>query len=121
MCTELKLENAKVSMGHLSSSSKTNAIGAGPAQLNCFALRELIVSDFKELAEKISANKSDEETDRLYFVHPKECVASYFDKHTQKQIFIIKDGCDRQISVTAKYTAENREFISTLETIGGKC
>lgn len=58
MCTELKLENAKVSMGHLSSSSKTNAIGAGPAQLNCFALRELIVSDFKELAEKISANKA---------------------------------------------------------------
>lgn len=120
MHTELKLKNAKVSMGHLSSSSKTNAIGAGPAQLNCFALRELIVSDFKELAEKISANKSDEETDRLYFVHPKECVASYFDKHTQQQIFIIKDSCDRQISVTAKYTAENREFISTLETIGGK-
>lgn len=120
MQTELKLKNAKVSMGHLSSSSKTNAIGAGPAQLNCFALRELIVSDFKELAEKISANKSDEETDRLYFVHPKECVASYFDKHTQQQIFIIKDGCDRKISVTAKYTAENREFISTLETIGGK-
>lgn len=120
MHTELKLKNAKVSMGHLSSSSKTNAIGVGPAQLNCFALREHIVSDFKELAEKISANKSDEETDRLYFVHPKECVASYFDKHTQQQIFIIKDGCDRQISVTAKYTAENREFISTLETIGGK-
>lgn len=88
MCTELKLENAKVSMGHLSSSSKTNAIGAGHAQLNCFALRELIVSDFKELAEKISANKSDEETDRLYFVHPKECVASYFDKHTQQQILL---------------------------------
>ena len=88
MHTELKLKNAKVSMGHLSSSSKTNAIGAGPAQLNCFALRELIVSDFKDLAEKISANKSDEETDRLYFVHPKECVASYFDKHTQQQIFI---------------------------------
>ncbi len=57
MCTELKLKNAKVSMGHLSSSSKTNAIGAGPAQLNCFALHELIVSNFKELAEKISANK----------------------------------------------------------------
>lgn len=36
------------------------------------------------------------------------------------RFFIIKDGCDRQISVTAKYTAENREFISTLETIGGK-
>lgn len=59
MHTELKLKNAKVSMGHLSSSSKTNAIGAGPAQLNCFALLELIVSDFKEFAEKISANKSD--------------------------------------------------------------
>lgn len=120
MHTELKLKNAKVSMGHLSSSSKTNATGAGPAQLNCDALRELIISDFRELAEKISANKSDEETDRLYFVHPKECVASFFDKHTQQQIFIIKDGCNRQISVTAKYTAENRNFISTLETIGSK-
>ena len=120
MHTELKLKNAKVSMGHLSSSSKTNATGVGPAQLNCDALRELIISDFRELAKKISANKSDEETDRLYFVHPKECVASFFDKHTQQQIFIIKDGCNRQISVTAKYTAENRNFISTLETISRK-
>lgn len=120
MHTELKLKNAKVSMGHLSSSSKTEVTCVGTAQLNCTALRELIISDFSELAKKVSEGNSDEETDRLYFVHPQECTASFFDKHTQQQILTIKDSCNRHISVTAKYTAENRAFISTLETIGGK-
>lgn len=57
--TELKLKNAKVSMGHLSSSSKTEVTCVGPAQLNCTALRELIISDFAELAKKISETNSD--------------------------------------------------------------
>ncbi len=107
-------------MGHLSSSSKTEVTCVGPAQLNCTALRELIISDFAELAKKISETNSDEETDRLYFVHPQECTAYFFDKHTQQQILTIKDSCNRHISVTAKYTAEHRTFISTLETIGSK-
>lgn len=32
----------------------------------------------------------------------------------------IKDSRNRHISVTAKYTAEHRTFISTLKTNGGK-
>lgn len=87
MHTELKLKNAKVSIGHLSSSSKTEITCVEPAQLNCTALREIIISDFAELAKKISETNSDEETDRLYFVHPQECTAFFFDKHTQQQIF----------------------------------
>lgn len=83
----VKAKNAKVSIGHLSSSSKTEVTCVEPAQLNCTALRELIISDFAELAKKISETNSDEETDRLYFVHPQECTAFFFDKHTQQQIF----------------------------------
>lgn len=118
MHTEMKLANAKVSGGKLSSSQETQIISGFKAVLDCDEIRDMIYTDFRKLAIEISEKNPKNELDKLCFVQPKKCIESEFDKYSQQYIIILEDVQGNRISVRAKYRAETKNFIDILESMG---
>lgn len=118
MKTKMLLQNAKVSEGKLSSSQETFVAGTTAANLDCGEVRELIYHDFRRLAADISAKQPEHELQRLCFVHPRACTESGFDKHSQQFRMTLEDAAGNCITVKARYTAAQKEFIDLLERIG---
>lgn len=120
MRSEMVLVNAKVSDGRLSTSQETSLLTSYEAVIDCNEVRDLIYTDFRQLAIEISGKNPDNELERLCFVQPEKCIESVFDKYLQQYIFTIEDVDGNRISVRAKYSAENKYFIELLENIGHK-
>ncbi|MDE5584595.1 MAG: hypothetical protein K2J08_12945 [Ruminococcus sp.] len=120
MHSEMKLINAKVSGGKLSTSKETQIVSTGKAVLDCDEVRELVYTDFRKLATDISEKNPDGELDKLCFVQAEKCTESGFDKYSQQQIIMLEDKAGNRISVRAKYRAETKDFINLLGNIGTK-
>ncbi|MDE6035290.1 MAG: hypothetical protein K2G36_05210 [Ruminococcus sp.] len=120
MRSEMVLINAKVSGGKLSTSQETKVLTSYDAVIDCDEVRDLIYTDFRQLAIEISEKNADNEIDKLCFVQPEKCVESIFDKYSQQYIITLEDVSGNKISVHAKYSAENKDFIELLENIGQK-
>ncbi|MDE6672053.1 MAG: hypothetical protein K2K16_07630 [Ruminococcus sp.] len=120
MRSEMVLINAKVNGGKLSTSQETNVLTSYDAVIDCNEVRELIYTDFRQLAIEISEKNPENELDKLCFVQPEKCIESIFDKYSQQYIITLEDINENRISVRAKYSAENKEFIELLENIGHK-
>ncbi len=120
MTTKMVLGNAKINDGKLSTSQETQVLMQTKANLDCDEIKNLIYDDFSRIIIELSERTDESETDRLFFVHPKKCVSSEFDRYTQNYVMTIEDYVGRQISVRAKYRDDKKEFISLLEKIGQK-
>lgn len=120
MRSEMVLINAKVSGGKLSTSQETTVLTSYESVIDCNEVRELIYTDFRQLAIEISEKNPENETDKLCFVQPEKCIESVFDKYTQQYVITLEDVCKNRISVRARYSAENKEFIKLIENIGQK-
>ena len=120
MHSEMILINAKVSGGKLSTSQETTVITSYEAVIDCNEVRELIYTDFRQLAIEISEKNPENELDKLCFVQPEKCIESIFDKYLQQYVITLEDICGNRISVRARYTAENKNFIELIESIGQK-
>lgn len=118
MHSQMKLANAKVSGGKLSSSQETQIISSCKAVLDCDEIRDMIYTDFRKLAIEISEKNPENELEKLCFVQPEKCVESTFDKYSQQYVIILEDVQGNRISVRAKYRAETKDFIKLLESIG---
>lgn len=117
---EMKLANAKISGGKLSSSQETQILSVCKAVLDCDEIRDIIYTDFRKLAIEISEKNPENELEKLCFVQPEKCVESMFDKYSQQYIIILEDVKGNSISVRAKYRSETKNFIKLLESIGEK-
>lgn len=120
MHSEMVLINAKISNGKLSTSQETTILTSYEARIDCDEVRDLIYTDFRQLAVEISEKRPETELEKLCFVQPERCIESTFDKYAQQQVFTIEDVQGNRISVRAKYSAANKEFIDLLESIGRK-
>ena len=120
MHSEMVLINAKVSNGKLSTSQETMVLTSYEAKIDCDEVRDLIYTDFRKLAIEISEKNPESELDKLCFVQPEKCIESIFDKYTQHQVFTLEDIHGNRISVRAKYSASNKDFIDLLNNIGRK-
>ena len=120
MHSEMALINAKVSGGKLSTSQETTVLTSYEAVIDCNEVRELIYTDFRQLAIEISEKNPENELDKLCFVQPEKCIESIFDKYLQQYVITLEDVDGNRISVRAKYTAENKKFIELIENIGHK-
>lgn len=120
MHSEMVLINAKVSNGKLSTSQETTILTSYEARIDCDEVREMIYTDFRKLAIDISEKNTETELDKLCFVQPEKCIESVFDKYTQQHVITLEDINKNRISVRAKYSAKNKEFIDLLESIGRK-
>ena len=116
MKSKLVLKNAKISDGKLSSSGETKLISQTKMTLNCPEIYKLIISDFRQIAVELGKGSKD----GLFFVHPDKCVMHRFDKYEQKYIMTIEDVNGCQITVSAKFKAETKDFVELLEMIGSK-
>ena len=117
MKNSLVLHNAKVSDEKLSTSSETKVMSQSKVSLNSPAVYELIKDDFREIAIAL-ADAGSLETDRLFFVRPTVSRSQRYDKYTQQFIMEIEDVNGCRINIKAKYRAETKAFIETLEKIG---
>nr|MDE6780824.1 SWIM zinc finger family protein [Ruminococcus sp.] len=120
MHSEMVLINAKISNGKLSTSQETTILTSYEAKIDCNEVRDLIYTDFRQLAVEITEKRPETELEKLCFVQPERCIESTFDKYAQQQVFTIEDVQGNRISVRAKYSAKNKEFIDLLESIGKK-
>ncbi|MDE5834389.1 MAG: hypothetical protein K2H26_02590, partial [Ruminococcus sp.] len=120
MHSEMVLINAKVSNGKLSTSQETTVLTAYDAQIDCDEVRELIYTDFRQLAVEISEKNPKTELDKMCFIQPEKCIENFFDKYSQQHVITLEDVNENRISVRAKYSAENKDFIDLLESIGKK-
>ncbi|MBO6141634.1 MAG: hypothetical protein J6O40_07565 [Ruminococcus sp.] len=115
MRSRLSLIGAKLSGGHLSSSSQTTIISQSRANLNCEALRRLVYTDLREIAIKLSLQKNGDETKRLFLFSPKRLVSSDFDTITQRLDAYLEDISGNRVRMSAKHTANTKIFISQVE------
>lgn len=120
MHSEMVLINAKISGGKLSTSQETTVLTSYEANIDCDEVRDMIYTDFRQLAIEISEKNPKSELEKLCFVQPEKCLESYFDKYAQQQIITLEDVNGNRISVRAKYSAKNKDFIDLLENIGKK-
>ncbi len=118
MRSKMVLRGAKLSGCKLSSSQDTHVVMHSPAVLDCDEVHSLIVTDFRQIAESLSADA--EESERLFFVHPQKCSESRFDKFSQQYIMTLEDCNGNSVRVTARYSAKDKNFIELLESIGRK-
>lgn len=116
MQSKMILHHAKISEGKLSSSKDTIIVLKTIANLNCPEVQELIYTDFRKLA--IDAAQEHQQQEQLYFLHPKECISSEFDTHSQRFIMKISDMQGNILTIQVRYQAETKSFIQQLETIG---
>ena len=117
MMDRLVLSRAKVSGEKLSTSGETRVVSQTKVSLNCPAVFELIVDDFREIAVALDSAGSFE-TDRMFFVSPEKVCWQRFDKYTQEFVMELEDCGGRHVQVKAKYRAETKDFIEQLEKIG---
>lgn len=120
MKSRMVLGKAKLNGGKLSSSQETQILMHSIGSPDCYEVKNLIYDDFAHIIVTLSRRKPESESDRLFFVHPKKCLSSGFDKYTQNYIMTIEDYSGRQIHVRAKYREDTKDFISLLEMIGEK-
>ncbi len=120
MHSEMVLINAKVSNGKLSTSQETTVLTAYDAQIDCDEVRDMIYTDFRQLAVEISEKNPKTELDKMCFIQPEKCIENFFDKYSQQHVITLEDVNENRISVRAKYSAENKDFIDLLESIGKK-
>lgn len=126
MYEKLTLRHAKLSEGKLSGSKDTMIVCQTKANLNCDLIREMLYTDFRELAitlheKKLNNNyNNNPELDRLCFVSPAKCLRSGFDPHAQCFIMQIADHAGHVIEIRSRYKAERKKFISQLERIGSE-
>ena len=120
MHSEMVLINAKVSNGKLSTSQETTILTSYEAKIDCDEVRDMIYTDFRQLAIDISEKNPETELDKLCFVQPEKCIESVFDKYAQQHVITLEDIDKNRISVRAKYSAKNKDFIDLLESIGRK-
>ena len=76
----------------------------------------MLQKHFRKIALEISGKT--EETERMYFLCPKQCLASGFDTHAQQFRMRMQDadGCCAEFRV--RYRKESKDFIEELEHIG---
>ncbi|MCM1507766.1 MAG: hypothetical protein NC177_11630 [Ruminococcus flavefaciens] len=120
MHSEMVLANAKVNGGKLSTSQETTVLASYDVVIDCDEVRDLIYTDFRQLAVEISEKHPKTELDKMCFVQPEKCIESAFDKYLQQYVITLEDINGNRISVRAKYSAENKDFIELLESIGRK-
>ncbi|MDE5884610.1 MAG: hypothetical protein K2H29_05980 [Oscillospiraceae bacterium] len=124
MYDRMALRNAKISDGKLSGSKDTMIAYRTKANLDCDAVRNMLYTNFQELAIAIyekKLNKKSEhysELDRLCFVSPATCLQSGFDTHSQCFVMQIADHAGNVIQIRSRYKAERKSFIQLLERIG---
>lgn len=118
MRSKMILHNAKISDGKLSTSQETAVVDRAKANLDCDEIRNLICTDFRQIAVKLAERPPVKETDRLCFVHPEKCLSSGFDAHAQQFRMAIADAADNVVEIRVRYQAEQKKFIEQLESIG---
>lgn len=114
MRSQLTLIGAKTSGGHLSSSSQTTIVSQTRANLNCRPFRKMVYNDLDEIALALAKRDAADETQRLFLFHPKELLGFEFDKVTQQLEAQLSDGRNA-VRMSAKYTANTKEFIEQTE------
>ena len=112
------LGNAKINAGTLSTSQETQVLMQTKANINCKEVKNMIYTDFREIITDLDEKNPQNEAESLFFVHPKKCISSEFDKYSQTYNMVIEDFGGRQVSVSAKYRAETKKFIELLEKTG---
>ncbi|MCR5816350.1 MAG: hypothetical protein K6F91_05680 [Ruminococcus sp.] len=120
MHSRMSLIGAKLSGGKLSSSEQTTIISQQRANLNCAPLRRLVHDDLREIAVELSQKKVKDETDRLFFFHPKKLMGYEFDDMTQQLVAELADSFGNAVRMTAKHTKYTGELIRQLESHLGK-
>lgn len=120
MKSVIVLGNAKTSGGKLSASQETQVVMQKTGTLDCSEVRNLICDDFAQIIVELSERNPESETDKLFFVHPRKCISSEFDKYTQNYIMFIEDFSGRIIPVKVKYREETKNLISGIEKIAKK-
>lgn len=118
MRSRMTLRGARLSGSKLSSSQETHVVMHSPAVLDCEQLRSLIITDFRQTVTMLSEDSP--ESDRLFFIQPRRCTESGFDKYSQQYIMTVEDSAGNRVEVRAKYRAETKNFIALLESIGKK-
>ncbi|SEL08976.1 SWIM zinc finger family protein [Ruminococcus albus] len=117
MKNSLVLYNAKISDDKLSTSAETKVMNKSKVSLNSPEVYDLIKDDFREIAAALD-EAGDIETDRIFFVRPTACLSQRYDKYDQQFIMEIEDVNGCRINIKAKFRAETKSFIETLEKIG---
>ncbi len=119
MRSRLVLHGAKVNGGKLSASQETTLVSQAEGNPDCTQVRELLHTDFRELAVWLSAQGA-QETDRLCLVHPAACTDCQFDTHTQELKVKLIDHAENRIAIRVRYRAETQKLINQLEGIARK-
>lgn len=120
MKSKLVLHNAVTCGGKLSTSQKTTVVSKTEANLDCDEIRRMLCTDFRQIAVQLSERKVEEETDRLFFVHPARCLSSGFDTKKQQFRMAIADAAGNAVEIRMRYKAESKRTIEQLEALGQK-
>ena len=120
--SRIKLAGAKICCGKLSSSKETSVLMQEKAVLDCAAVHRMIVTDFREIALKLSSSVTlpNGELDRLFFIRPKRLVKYYFDKHTQLLRIALEDEYENIVTAVLRFRAETKQLIEQTESICAK-
>lgn len=114
------LTNAKISEGKISTSQETFIAMTTACNLDCEEVRSRIYSDFRQVIIELYKKNPHNELERMIFIHPKKCVSSEFDKHTQQYTLVIEDETGFQAFIRVKYREETRKLVELVERIGKK-
>lgn len=120
MKNKLVLANAKVCNGKISTSQKTIVAMNTVCDLNCNEVRDRIYCDFRQVIVELYEKNPQNELQRMMFIHPKKCVSSGFDKHTQQYTLVIEDETGFPAYMTVQYRAETSKLVELVESIGEK-
>ncbi len=118
--SELRLKLPRLSGGKISASNETSATIINKVSFNQKAVYDNIYTDFARMVCDIFSEKakSDNETDHLVMFVIKKCVRSEFNDIQQTQNIVVEDEFNHIITIRATYSADNKEFIQQLITLG---
>lgn len=117
---KLVLANAKVCDGKISTSQETILAMNTAFDMNCDEIRDRIYCDFRQAIVELYEKNPQNELQRMMFVHPKKCVSSGFDKHTQQYTLVVEDETGFPAYMNVQYRAETSGFVDIVESAGEK-
>ena len=118
--SEMRLKLPKLSDGKISASNETTATITDKVNLNQKAVYENIYTDFSKMVYDIFSKEKapEKETDRLVMFAIKKCIRSEFNDIEQTQNIVVEDNFNHTLTIKGRYSADNKEFISQLISIG---
>lgn len=120
MKNKLVIANAKVCSGRISTSQETIIAMNTVCDLNCDEVRDRIYCDFRQAIVELYEKNPQNELERMMLIHPKKCVSSGFDKHTQQYTLVVEDETGFPAYMTVQYRVETSALVELVESIGEK-